>query len=109
MALLTEIVEGWTSRLSFQLLEDGAAMDGTGITVSALDIVGADGTVVDTAGDFGWITAGSGTVYYDPDATDFVASKSPYSVRYQLTDGTGKKAWHPNGKPDQIRVFPRGV
>jgi len=109
MALLTEIVEGWTSRLAFQLLEDGAAMDGTGITVSALDIVGADGTVVDTTGDFGWITQASGTVYYDPDATDFIAAKSPYSVRYQLTDGNGKKAWHPSGKPDQIRVYARGV
>lgn len=109
MALLVEIVEGWTSRLAFQLLEDGAPMDGTGITVSALDIVATDGTVVDTAGDFGWILASAGTVYYDPDASDFVAAKSPYSVRYQLTDGNGKKAWHPSGKADQIRVYARGV
>lgn len=109
MALLLEIVEGWTSRLAFQLKENGAAMDGTGITVSALDIVAADGTVVDTTGDFGWIAAAAGTVYYDPDAADFVAAKSPYSVRVQLTDGTGKTAWHPSGKPDQIRVYARGV
>ena len=109
MAHLTDIVEGWTSRLSFQLLEDGAAMDGMGITVSALDIVAADGTVVTTTSDFGWLTQASGTVYYDPDAADFTAAGSPYSVRFQLTDGTGKVAWHPNGKPDQIRVFPRGV
>lgn len=109
MAHLTDIVEGWTSRLSFQLYEDGAALVGTGITVSALDITAADGTVVTTTADFGWITAASGTVYYDPDSADFEAAKSPYSVRFQLTDGGGKVAWYPNGKPDQIRVFPRGV
>lgn len=109
MALLTDIVEGWTSRISLQLYEDGVALNGTGLTVSALDIVGSDGTVVTTTSDFGWITASAGTVYYDPDATDFVAAKSPYSVRVQLTDGSGKVAWHPNGKPDTIRVHTRGV
>lgn len=109
MALLTEIVEGWTGRLTFQLNEDGAAMDGTGITVSALDIVASDGTVVTTTGDYGWLTQASGTVYYDPDSADFVAAKSPYRVRYQLTDGSGKIVWHPDGQPDTIRVLSRDV
>lgn len=109
MALLTEIVEGWTGRLTFVLKEDGAAMNGTGITVSALDIIDKEGTVVNTAGDFGWVTAAAGTVYYDPDAADFTADKSPYRVRYQLTDASGKVVWHPDGKPDQILVHARGV
>lgn len=109
MALVKEIVEGWTGRLSFQLYEDGAAMDGTGITVSALDIVDKAGTAVTTTGDYGWLTQASGTVYYDPDATDFVASRSPYAVRYQLTDGSGKVVWHPDGAPDFIKVHARGV
>lgn len=109
MARLTEIVEGWTSRLTFQLSDDGVAIDGTGLTVSALDIVGNDGVAVTTTSDFGWLTQGSGTVYYDPDAADFVASKSPYRIRYQLTDGGGAVAWYPNGAADTIVVHTRGV
>jgi len=104
MAEVTEIVEGTTMRISFQLKEDGDNLVGTGLTVSALDIVGNDGVAVDTTSDFGWITAASGTVYYDPDSSDFVAEKSPYRIRYQLTDGNGKVAWWPDGKADEIRV-----
>lgn len=109
MAKLTDVVEGWTKRLTFQLYEDGAAMNGTGITVSALDIVGNDGVAITTTGDFDWVTASAGTVYYDPDSTDFVAAKSPYRVRFQLTDGSGAVVWHPNGAPDTIIVHARGV
>ena len=109
MPQIYELVEGWTSRLTFQLTDDGAAFDGTGLTVSALDLVGNDGTAVDTASDFGWATQASGIVYYDPDSADFVASKSPYKIRYQLTDGSGKVRWYPNGKPDEIKVHARGV
>lgn len=109
MAKLTEIVEGWTARLSFQLKDDDVAISGTGLTVSALDIVGSDGVAVDTTGDYGWLVQASGTVYYDPDSADFVASKSPYRVRYQLTDGSSKVAWYPNGAADTIIVHKRGV
>ncbi len=109
MPVIHEIVEGWTGRLTFQLQTNGANLDGTGLTVSALDIVGNDNTVVDTTSDFGWETQASGTVYYDPDASDFVAAKSPYKVRYQVTDGGGKVVWFPNGKADQITVYARGV
>lgn len=109
MARLKEIVEGWTSRLSFQVLDDGAAADRDGLTVTALDIVGNDGVAVDTSNDFGWIDDSVGSVYYDPDAADFVASKSPYRVRYQLTDGSGKVAWWPDGAADTIVVHARGV
>ena len=104
---VTEIVEGWTGRLSFQLTEDGVNLVGTGLTVSALDIVGADGVPVTTTSDFGWITQLTGTVYYDPDADDLVASKSPYRLRFQLTDGSGKVVWFPNGAAEEIRVRAR--
>ncbi len=109
MPVIHELVEGATARQTFQLQRDGANLDGTGLTVSALDIVGSDGTVVDTSGDFGWEVQAGGTVYYDPDAADFVASKSPYKVRYQITDGGGKTVWFPNGKADEIKVYARGV
>lgn len=104
---MTEIVEGTTGRLSFQLKEDGANLNGTGLTVSAADLVGADGAVVDTTGDIGWITDTAGTVYYDPDAADFVAGRSPYQVRFQITDGAGKVIWFPSGLAETIKVYPR--
>ena len=108
--MITELVEGTTRRLTFTLEQpEGTAFDGTGMTVSALDIVGADNAPVDTTGDFGWVTASAGTVYYDPDAADFNAAKSPYRVRYQITDGSGKVQWFPSGAPDTIKVYARGV
>lgn len=106
MARLTTIVEGWTKRLTFTLEADGTAFVGTGFTLSNLYITAKDGTNVDTTGDFNWVTAASGTVYYDPDAADFVAAKSPYSVRYEVTDGSGKKQFFPNADADEILVKP---
>lgn len=113
MEKVTEIVEGWTGRLSWTLEHQlqgataATAIDGTGLTVSALDVTGADGTVVTTTGDYGWITQASGTVYYDPDADDLLAAKSPYRLRFQLTDGTGKVVWYPDGHAKEIRVRAR--
>ncbi|MEZ5421128.1 MAG: hypothetical protein R2708_27840 [Vicinamibacterales bacterium] len=104
---LIEIVEGWTDRLSLQLTEDGAAFDGTGLTVSALDLVDCDGTVVTPGGTVAWLTQASGTIYYDPAAADFVATKSPYRARVLVTDGAGDKRWYPNDAPAVIVVHPR--
>lgn len=104
MSLLTEIVEGWTARLTFTLLSDGAAFVGTGFTISNLYITDARGRAIDTSGDFGWVTAAAGTVYYDPDASDFEAGNGPYTVRFEVTDGNGKVVFFPNGQADQILV-----
>jgi hypothetical protein len=104
MSLLTEVVEGWTKRLTFTLQTDGAAFNGTGMTISNLYITNARGVPIDTAGDFGWVSAAAGTVYYDPDAADFVAGDGPYTVRYEVTDGAGKVVFFPNGQADQIQV-----
>lgn len=104
MSLLTEVVEGWTGRLLFTLLSDGAAFVGTGFTLSNLYITDARGRAIDTAADFGWVTAALGTVYYDPDAADFVASAGPYTVRFEVTDGNGKVVFFPNGQADTILV-----
>jgi hypothetical protein len=104
MSVLTEIVEGWTGRLPFTLLRNGAALDGTGLTLTDCLITGKDGTTVSTAGDFGWIAQASGTVYLDPDALDFLAAKSPYTVRFQVTDGDGKIVYFPKNATDTITV-----
>lgn len=112
MSQLTTVVEGWTGRLTFTLMSQApdatsaTAFVGTGFTLSGLFITGRDGTEVDTSGDFGWLVAASGTVYYDPDAADFVASKSPYTVRYKVTDGVGKAVYFPSANADEIVVKP---
>lgn len=104
---VTAIVEGWTGRLTWQLTEDGDNLNGTGLTLSALDVSDCDGASVTTTGDYGWVTQASGTVYYDPDAGELVASKSPYRVRFQVTDGTGLIVWYPNDAAEEIRVRAR--
>lgn len=104
MSLLTEIVEGWTGRLTFTLMTDGVAFVGTGFTITNLYITDARGRAIDTTGDFGWVSAAAGTVYYDPDAADFVAGNGPYTVRYEVTDGASKVVFFPNGQADQILV-----
>jgi hypothetical protein len=104
MAVLTTIVEGETKRLTFTLQADGAAFVGTGFTLSDLVITGSDNSSVDTTGDFGWVSAAAGTVYYDPDSTDFVAIKSPYRVRFKVTAGDATVKYFPSGNPDEIVV-----
>ena len=105
MSVLTSITEGWTKRLTWQILADGAAFDGTGFTVSDIRITGKDGTIVDVTGDIGWVTAASGTVYYDPDATDFDADLSPYTIHFVIQDGSGKQLSVPNGKAYELKVY----
>lgn len=112
MSRLLSITEGHTRRLTFTLTSKlptasaVTAFDGTGFTLSNLYITGKDATIVDTAGDFGWVSAADGTVYYDPDASDFVASKSPYVVKYEVTDGAGKVECFPSADADEILVKP---
>jgi len=102
--IIAEVIEGETARLTIPLLEDGAAVNITGFTMSDLLITGSDGTAVTTTADFGVVSASAGTVYYDPDADDFSAAKSPYRVRVKMTDGDSKVRYYPNGASAQITV-----
>jgi hypothetical protein len=104
MPVLTSVVQGETTRLTFTLYADGVAFNGTGCTLSDLIIIGSDDQTLDTSGDFGWVSAAAGTVYYDPDATDLLARQSPYRVRFKVTDGSGKVKYFPSAKPDELIV-----
>jgi hypothetical protein len=106
MAIAAKIVEGETRRLTFGLRSNGSAFNLTSYTVSDLILTGADNVPVDTSGDFGIVSASQGSVFYDPDSADFVASKSPYRVRVKVTDGDGKVRYFPNIAADEIVVFP---
>lgn len=107
--VITNVVEGWTGRLTFTLQSNGAAFVGTGFTISDLVLTGRNGIAVDTSGDFGWITAADGTVYYDADSADFVALQSPYTVRFEVTDGAGKVVYFPNADAYELTVWPKRV
>jgi len=103
-ATIATIIAGETARLTIPLLEDDAALNGTGFTVSDFLLTGNDGTSVDTTGVFGWAFDAAGTVYFDPPA-DLSASLSPYRVRVEVTDGNLQTRYYPNNGIAQIKVL----
>lgn len=98
MAVL-HIRDGWTERIKYQLSHDGGTiMDLTGMTVT---LVGEDraSTAITWAGTVGIDTAATGIAYLDPAATDLDAARSPYRVRWAVTDSGGKTAYFPRDAP----------
>lgn len=111
MPLLLTITEGTTRRRTFTIMTAlpgavAAAFNGSGFTLSNLYLTDKFGNAVTTSGDFGWLSDAAGTVYYDPDAADFDADKSPYLVQFELTDGAGAKEIVPTKGADEILVKP---
>lgn len=104
---LRDVTEGETSRIRVQLEEDGDALNGTGLTVSACYVTGVDGQAVDTTGKFGWDVQASGIAYFKPATSDLKVEKSPYRVKFELTDGAGDTREYPNGKHAKLHVFAR--
>lgn len=95
----TDIVEGWTGDLDFQLKADGVIVNLTGLTVE-LVLTDRDGVAVTTTGNITVFDAANGKVRYIPDAADLDDAKSPYRARWKVTDGTGKIVFFPNGVGD---------
>lgn len=94
------IREGWTERIRYQLTRNSPAvdMDLTGMTV---DLVGNDRANLPLvfAGTIGSDDPANGIVYLDPALTDLLAAKSPYRVRWKVTDSFGKIAYFPREDP----------
>ena len=109
MAELFDITQGWTKVLGpFVLKNDGAALDLTGLTVRLM-LRGKGLNVFIPAS--GQITVdpdqvtNRGHVYYKPGATDWRADRTPYAVKWELTDGAGDIVFVPNGEADTVNVF----
>jgi hypothetical protein len=104
MAVLTEIVAGWSGALPFTLKADAVAVDLTGLTVTGVvhDRYGAD---VLTSGKVSVTGTTSGAVSWTPASSDLSAQKSPYSVRFKVVDGTSAAVYFANGEPDTLSVF----
>lgn len=93
-----DLVEGWTGPLDFALLTDGAALNGTGLTVTLALRDRSEG-VVNVTGNVAWLVQASGTVRFSPSAEDLKAARSPYQARFKVTDGSSKDVFFPNAEP----------
>ena len=113
-APLVSVVEGWTGALPFTLEADGEGVNLTGLTVSIV-LRTADGTLVkDTTAGITITQTSSTSTYgyleYAPATSSgdlFVASLTPYRVRFQATDALAKTVYFPNDEYDLIEVNPR--
>ena len=103
MALLTSIVEGWTDAIPFALKADGLEVNLTGLTVVGVfhDNRGAS---LSTTDKITVTSSTAGAVSWTPAAGDALAAKSPYRIRFQVSDITGAKVFFPNADPDTITV-----
>jgi hypothetical protein len=87
------IVEGTSEPQDFQLLDDGVALVGTGLTLGLK--VYLNGTLVTTsAPTVAWLSQAAGTVRVS--GIDGLSS-GEYHVRYTLTDSGGKIGFVPGG------------
>lgn len=110
MTAITEVVEGWTSPMEFTLKlatsssTSYSPMDLTGLTVAIVLKDGRGRTVNSSTTGVSVVSSTGGTVQYAPTSSDFVAARSPYRVRFKLTDSTGRIAYHPNTDESLITV-----
>lgn len=104
---LLEVVEGWTGALPFTLNEDGEAADLTSKTVSIIlkDVYGT--YIADTTAGISITGTTSGQLEYSPSSGAFVAAATPYRIRFQTVNGSGKVEFFPNEDEDVIKVNPR--
>ena len=102
--VLTEIVEGWTGALPFTLDADGAPIDLTGLTVQIV-LRDCHGTLLlDSSSGVAVTSNTGGAVTYTAHSTGtFVRTKTPYLVRFRVTDGSAI-VYFPNSEEDLIRV-----
>lgn len=107
MAVLTEVVEGWTGALPFTLKADGSPVDLTGMTVHIILKDRAGTLVKDTTMGITLSTSSTGQVSYSPGTSSgdlFQAAKTPYYIRFRVTDALSKTVYFPNGDEDIIKV-----
>ena len=95
-----DIVVGTTNDIKFQLLDNGAPIDLTGITVTLL-LEDRTGTTVASPGTVSVTDATNGKVSLTPtNATVFVSANGPYYARWKLVDFTGKIGFVPSSTRD---------
>ncbi len=103
-----DVVEGWTSQLTFQLLSCGEAfvISATTDHIVTPFLINAKGAEIATSsGDVTIITAACGEVGYTPTSTSvFLAADEPYTLRFRVEDSGGLFAYFPNSEPFVVSV-----
>jgi len=108
-APLMSIVEGWSGALPFTLKADGTPVDLTGLTVKIVLKTSQGSIVKDTTAGITVTGSTSGQLEYAPATSSgdlFLASKTPYRIRFRVTDALAKTAYFPNDEEDLIEVNP---
>lgn len=107
---LMEVVEGWNSALDFtlQYLAYGSTgyqpVNLTGMTVSVVLKDGRGRVVKDSTAGVSVTGSTSGQVSYTPSTGDFLAARTPYRIRFRVTDALSAVVYHPNTDEDLIKV-----
>lgn len=70
-------------------------------TIALLVTSKVDASVVNTSGNVDWLTPAQGLVRYIPDSGDLLAAKSPYDVRWNVTDSASRVVSFPDGIADR--------
>lgn len=115
-APLMSIVEGWSGPLLFTLQTQTSSQsspqpfDLTGLTIKIVLKNSAGTLVKDTTAGITVTGSTSGQLEYAPATSSgdlFLAAKTPYRVRFQVTDALAKSIYHPNDEEALIEVNPR--
>ena len=88
---------GWTTPLDYQLEKNGASFNASGMTV-AFVLRDRLGTQVG-GGTTSWLSEALSQARYAPASTDYTVERSPLTGRFEVTDGSGKKAYFPKNHP----------
>jgi hypothetical protein len=67
---------------------------------ATLYVIDRAGGRVPVSGKASIVTAASGSVKFEPAASDFRAAGSPYAVTWTVTDSNSDEAWYPNKEPE---------
>lgn len=98
------LVEEWTEEVPFTLREDGQVAPYDSSTSVELDLHDKFGQRVTPTGTLTRLPD-SALVGWVPGAGDLLETRSPYSLRFKLTDAdTARVRFYPNGTPVLVRV-----
>ncbi len=108
--ITNRFTEGWTGPIEYQLLHEDpesgerTSFDATDMGV-AIVIHDKDGAAVTPKGTVEWAVMAESKVRFSPGEEDLVAADSPYTVRFKVTDVSGRETFFPQGEAMIWRIF----
>lgn len=101
-----EYTEGFTAPIQYDLLNDNATFNATGMT-PGLILKDCNGNVITVTGTVSWANQLASRIEFVPGTGDFKAALSPYTLHWTVTDSNGKIATYPQGEPILIDIYPQ--